>query len=361
MTTCHLIPNGKLPFRGDVHLNLLDNPWVDVITALELVHRVFVLLIELLEAGLKLGNNLTDFVANRRGINIHVIVHKRELAQQRLGNLAVSGDDDFTRLRIHDVERNLFPQKDVGKRLGKFLVKLQFFLLEMLLSFLLLALGFAWRKLDLRNFLTTGNLNVHHDAVGTRRDRERSVFHIGRLLTEDCAQKTLFRSKFRFALWRDLTHKNVPWANLCSNTNYAVRAEIAQRFFRNVRNIASDFLRPKFGIASAALEFVDVNGSVDVFLNHAFRDRDGVFEVVTVPRHERHEHVTTKGEFATVAVRTISNDLPFGNLLTLFNNRPLIHTSTCVGTHELTQIKQLNAVSRIVFESLFAFRHFAVS
>ena len=82
-----------------------------------------------------------------------------------------------------------------------------------------------------------------------------------------------------------------------------------QRFFADVRNVARDFLRAELGVASADFEFIDVNRGIDVLLHDAFGDQDGVLEVVTVPRHERDEHVAAEREFALVGVRTVGDDL----------------------------------------------------
>jgi hypothetical protein len=67
----------------------------------------------------------------------------------------------------------------------------------------------------------------------------------------------------------------------------------------------------QLGIAGFDFEFFDVDRSVVVFLDQLFADQDGVFEVVTAPRHERHEHVTAEGQFAHIGARTIGQHLPF--------------------------------------------------
>src|SRR5712672_2355984 len=60
-----------------------------------------------------------------------------------------------------------------------------------------------------------------------------------------------------------------------------------QRFFRNVRTVAGDFLRTKLGIAGHYLEFLEVDRGEDVVLHVPLGKQDRVFEVVAVPRHER--------------------------------------------------------------------------
>ena len=72
---------------------------------------------------LKLADDFTDLIPDRRRIDVHVIVNAGQLAQQGLGNFAVGGNDDFARLRINDVQRDLFTEKDVRERFGQLLVQ----------------------------------------------------------------------------------------------------------------------------------------------------------------------------------------------------------------------------------------------
>jgi hypothetical protein len=44
-----------------------------------------------------------------------------QLAQQRLGDLAVGRDDDLAGLAVDHVERDLLAEQDVGERLGELL------------------------------------------------------------------------------------------------------------------------------------------------------------------------------------------------------------------------------------------------
>ena len=64
-----------------------------------------------------------------RRIDLDVIVDRGQLAQERLGDLAVGRDDDFAGLRVDHVERNLLAEEDVGQRLGEFLAQLVHLLL----------------------------------------------------------------------------------------------------------------------------------------------------------------------------------------------------------------------------------------
>ena len=165
------------------------------------------------------------------------------------------------------------------------------------------------------DLLLGGNLHVHDDAVGAGRNGQRGVLHVGGLLAEDGAQEALFRGEFGFGLRSDLADEDVAGLHFRADADDAVRPEILQRFFADVRDVARDFLGPELGVAGADLEFVDVDRGVDILLHDAFGDEDGVLEVVAVPRHERDEHVAAEGELAFLGVRTVGDDVAFLDLL----------------------------------------------
>ena len=92
-------PTRELALRGDENLDLLDDAGIDVVAALDAVHRALALEFELVELVLERADDLADLVPDRRRIDFDVIVNRRQLAQQRLGDLAVRRDDDFAGLR----------------------------------------------------------------------------------------------------------------------------------------------------------------------------------------------------------------------------------------------------------------------
>ena len=117
-------------------------------------------------------------------------------------------------------------EQDVGERRGQLLVQLVFALLVILHDHLLLPLGFRRRHLVAGDLLLGGNLDVHDDAVGAGRHRQRGVLHVGGLLTEDGAQQAFFRRQFGLALRRDLADENVARLHLGSDADHAVGTEI---------------------------------------------------------------------------------------------------------------------------------------
>ena len=240
-----------------------------------------------------------------RRIDLDAVVDRRQLAQQRLGDLAVGRDDDFAGLAVDHIERDLLAEQDVAQRLGQLLAQLVGLLLVILLDLLWRGAFPRW-TMALRfavGFLLGRNLDVHDDAVGAGRNLQRGVLHVGGLFAEDGAQQALFRREFGLALRRDLADEDVAGLHFRADADDAVGAEVLQRLLAEVRDVARDFLRPELGVAGADLEFVNVNRGEDVFLDDALADEDGVLEVVAVPRHERDEHVAAQRQFAVLRCR----------------------------------------------------------
>ena len=189
---------------------------------------------------------------------------------------------------------------------------------------------------------------------------ERGVFHVRRFFAENGAQQTLFGSEFGFALWRDFSDENVAGLHFRTDADDAIVAEIAERFFADVWNVARDFFGTELGVAGADLKFVDVDGRVDVLLHDFLGNHDGILEVVAVPRHERDEHVAAEREFAVLRVRAVSDDVAFVNSLTLFDDRLLVHTGARVGAHELAKFVNVDVFLRVVLDLLATVRQLAV-
>jgi hypothetical protein len=63
-------------------------------------------------------------------------MRRRQLAQQRFGDLAIGWNNDFTVLSVYDIKRDFFSQQDIRKRIG------QLFNQRLFLSLVLFADGF---------------------------------------------------------------------------------------------------------------------------------------------------------------------------------------------------------------------------
>ena len=87
--------------------------------------------------------------------------------------------------------------------------------------------------------------------------------------------------------------------------------EIAKHVLADVRDIARDLFGTELRVAGFDLELLDVDRRVIVVLDEPLGNEDRVLEVVTAPRHERHEHVAAQCEFAAVGTRPVGDDLAF--------------------------------------------------
>ena len=151
------------------------------------------------------------------------------------------------------------------------------------------------------------------------------------------------------AFWRDLTNEDIAFFDFSSGDNDAVFVEIGFGVFPNVWNITRDFFGAEFCFTALEIVGFNVNRSVDIFLHHAFRHDDGVFVVITMPRHVGDKHVLTKGKFTIAHSRTISDDLSFFDFVANFNDWSLVNASALVRTVEL--LETIN----VFFASFFDF------
>src|ERR1035437_5882083 len=292
VTASHLITNRQLALRGDIDFDRLDDAAIDALAGLGALKLFVVLHLQVVELLFEATNDFVDLVTDRRGVDLDAVINLRQLAQERLGDLPIGRDNDFPSLAVNHVERNLLAQQDVAEGFSKLLAQLVslppvffFHLFGMTLLF-----GDSGPNIVIGLFLGR-NLHVHHNAVGAGRNLQRGVFHIGGFLAEDGPQQPLFRSELCFALGRDLADQDVARLHLGTNADDAVGSKVPERLITQVRNVARDFFRPKLGIAGPDLELIDVDRGKDIVLNDALADEDGVFKVVTVPRHEGDQHV----------------------------------------------------------------------
>ena len=186
----------------------------------------------------------------------------------------------------------------------------------------------ALQPLDLRFFdrlrplvlllpLAREDFAIDNGAFDSGRAVERRILHVAGLFAENRAQQFLFRSELGFALGRHFAHQNVARLHRGADADDAAFIQIAQEGIRDIRNIARDFLRPQLGVAGLDFELLDMDRGVVVFLDQLFADQDGVFEVVTAPRHERHQDVSPQRQFAHIGARTVGQNLSLDHALAL--------------------------------------------
>ena len=119
--------------------------------------------------------------------------------------------------------------------------------------------------------------------------------------------------------------------------------EVLQRLFGHVRNVARDFLWPKFRIARRDLELLDVDRGEDVGGDDALRKQDRVLEIVALPRHERDQHILTERQIAKIGRRAVRDDVAPLDPVAHAHQRPLVDAGVLVRALELAQIVDIDA------------------
>jgi hypothetical protein len=86
-----------------------------------------------------------------------------------------------------------------------------------------------------------------------------------------------------------------------------------------------------------------VDGGVTVFSDDALADQDRVLEVITIPWHERDQHVLAQCQLAQIGGGAVSDDITFGQSVAFFDNRPLVDVCVLIGTLVFDQVVDVNA------------------
>ena len=149
---------------------------------------------------------------------------------------------------------------------------------------------------DDRALLAVGNL-------------QRRVADLAALLVEDRAQQALLGRQLGLALRRDLADEDVAGADLGADADDAALVEILQQVGAHVGEITGDLLLAELRVAGVDLVLLDVDRGEGVVLHEVLAEDDRVFEVVTLPRHERDEEVLAERELAVLRRRSIRDDL----------------------------------------------------
>jgi hypothetical protein len=159
------------------------------------------------------------------------------------------------------------------------------------------------RALVLVDAAAAEDLGVDDGPLDARRHAQGGVADVPRLLAEDGAEELLFGAQLRLALRRDLADQDVAGLDLGADADDARVVEVRQGVLTDVRDVLGDLFLAEFGVAGDALELLDVDRGVDVFLDHLLGDQDRVFEVVATPGHERDDHVPAEGQLARIRRR----------------------------------------------------------
>ena len=199
------------------------------------------------------------------------------------------------------------------------------------------------RALVLLDAVAVEHAHFDDGALHAGRHPQRGVAHVGGLLAEDGAQQLFFRRHRAFALRRDLADQDVAGAHFGADIDDAGLVEVLQRLFRDVGNVAGDFLGPELGVARHHLEFLDVDRGEDVVLDDALGEQDRVLEVVAVPRHERDQHVAAERQLAEIGRGTVGDDVALLDLIAHLHQRTLVDAGVLVRALELHQPVDVDA------------------
>src|SRR5690606_13677745 len=120
---------------------------------------------------------------------------------------------------------------------------------------------YSWRQFV--TVLPGKHFDIDYDPVGTVWNTKRGITNFSRFFTKDGMQQALFRGKFSYAFWCNLTNENISSANFCTYADNAPLIQITQRLFTDVRNVTRNFFRSQFCITSFRFIFFNMNRSVD--------------------------------------------------------------------------------------------------
>ena len=330
MTAGHLVSHAQLALLGNVHFGQLDNSGrefvpVGQVVFLALENRIQFLVLDRIVVDRLFDQRIQTRVARPFiGADIqvvefgqHFLRETRPLRDQFHPEIIADTDRRFVfEQRPQFFDQTLFQRIGLLQELGLHLFQLRLFGSLALLAVLI---GAA------EQFL------IDHDAEQRRLRLQRSVFHIAGLVAEDRTQQFLFRRRIALPFRRDLTDQDIARLHIGADADDTVLVEIFRSVFADVRNVGSKLLDTAFGIAHFHNIFVDMHRSEDILADHAFRDHDGILEVVTLPRHERHFQVAPQRQLAALRRITFGHDLPFGHFIALANQGFQGHRRALIG------------------------------
>src|SRR5438552_839334 len=346
MAAGHLVADGKLALHGDVHLDQLDDARGQLVALLELVLALFGDLAQHVDLARGHFLDFLDLLDEKRILFVEfqaLEVASGDFFDDLAGQLDALGQQALVGLLVVQVRLEYLAAKQIGEALQALIREDSDFVGEVLFQLENLRGFDGLVALVFFSALAGKDLDVHNRAFNARRAVQRSVANIAGFFAEDSAQQFFFRRQGSLTFGSHLANKNVSRFHNRADADDSALVEVAEERFADVGNIASDFLRAKLGIARFDFIFLDVDRSVVVVLNQLFADQDGVFEVVTAPGHESHEHVAAKGKFAAFRARTIGKNLTLLYAVADSNKRLLADASVLVRTLEFDELINVRA------------------
>ena len=187
-------------------------------------------------------------------------------------------------------------------------------------------------------------LGVDDDSLDARRDLERIVLDVLAGAAEDRVEQLFLGRQLALALGRDLADQDLARLDVRADLDDAVIVQVAQRFFRDVGDVAGELFAAQLGLADLDLELFDMDRGVDVVAHQLFADDDRVFEVVAVPGHERDQHVSAQRELTLVGRGPVGQDLALLDLLADLDHRLLVQAGALVQADVLPHLVNVGLV-----------------
>ncbi len=187
-------------------------------------------------------------------------------------------------------------------------------------------------------FVAAVDLDVDHLAGLTVGNLERGVANFARLLTKDRSQQSLFGRLLGLALRGDLSNEDVAGLDFGADAHDAQVVEVREDVVGQVRDVASDLFGTELGVASVNLVLLHVDRGQDVVTHETLTQDDGVFVVVALPRHVRHEQVLAQGQLTVRGAGAVSQEVASLNVLAAKDQGLLVNRSVLVGATELVRL-----------------------
>ena len=125
----------------------------------------------------------------------------------------------------------------------------------------------------------------------TMRNAQGRIPYFPFLITENSPQESFFRRQFCFAFRRNFTDENIAREYVSTDHDDTFFIEVFRAVFADIRDFACNFFRAELRITGIAFIFFDMDGCIQVVLRQIFTQQNGVFVVITFPRHVSDEDI----------------------------------------------------------------------
>ena len=181
-------------------------------------------------------------------------------------------------------------------------------------------------------------LDVDHFPEFSMRHTERCITDFSFLIAENVTEKTFFRSQFCFPFRRYFADKDITGTYIGADTDNTVFIKIFQSVVADGCQLSCDLFFAQLRITGITLVFFNMDRGVQVIFAETFRNEHGVFMVISFPGYERHKHVVSESQLASVGGHAICQCLPGFDLVPFVYDGMLVDAGALVGPEELNQV-----------------------